>query len=363
MDDLLNLDNELLLELAISLLIVVVGTFIGGWLLVAIGRLLARRAKGSFVTRIPNMLSRELRWFAFVLSLQIALIRLEIFDENVRGIMNTAFGLLYLGVGFVAVWRLIAAGFEELSRRLEGQDESGAILTLIPLLRQLSYLTLILISGTIILAYFGINISAFVAALGVGGLAISLAAQDTLADAISGALILIDRPFQVGDRIDVSELGEPGDVVEIGLRSSRIRLFDNRQVIVPNGLIARSQVVNYTFPDPIYRMNIKFGVSYGTDVQKVQEVVRQAIQGVDGILPDRPVNVHFWEMADSALIFRLEWWIDVTSGALMNGVPVKEIIYRALVDNGIEVPFTVYDINLKLGEDEQALFAEALQGA
>jgi MscS family membrane protein len=360
MDNLLNIDSDILIELGISLLIVVLGTLIGGWLLFGIARFLARRAKGSFLAQFPQVLKRELRWFAFLLSLQIALFRLDLFDASMRGLLNTIFGLLYLAVIFVVVWRLITAGFNELVLRLEGKGESGAIVTLIPLLRQLSYLLLILVSGTVILAYFGVNISAFVAALGVGGLAISLAAQDTLADAISGALILIDRPFQVGDRIDVSELGAPGEVVEIGLRSSRIRLFDNRQVIVPNGLIARSQVVNYTSPDPIYRMSFEFGVSYDTDLDKVRQVAFDAVRGVEGVLQDRPINVHFWDMADSALVFRLEWWIDVSSGALMTGVPVKEVIYRALVDNGIEVPFTVYDVNLKLGEDEQALFSRTL---
>lgn len=363
MDNLLNFDNEVLVQLGISLLIVLIGTLVGGWLLVKLAQILGRRAKGVFVAQIPSIIKRELRWLAFAVSLQIAVLRLDIFEDTARDLIFRGFGLAYLFVAFVAVWRLIAAGFEELERRMSEEQETRALATLIPLLRQLSYFALILIAGTVILAYFGINISAFVAALGVGGLAISLAAQDSLADAISGALLLIDQPFQVGDRIDVSELGAPGDVIEIGLRSSRIRLFDNRQVIVPNGVIARSQVVNYTSPDPLYRMNFEFGVSYGTDVDKVQQVARDAIRQVDGVLLDHPINVHFWEMADSALVFRLEWWIDITSDALMSGVPVKEVIYRALVENGIEVPFTVYDVNLKLGEDEQKLFASSLQGA
>jgi small-conductance mechanosensitive channel len=361
MDAFLETGDELLLNLGISLLIVIVGYFIGGRLLVGLARTLARRAEGALVGQAARAIEPQLRWFMLVLSLQIALLRLDFIDEQVKMWINQASGVLYIVIAFLAIWRLIGACFDWLGTRLEARQETDALQKLLPLLKQLSYFTLILVSVTVLLSYLGINVAAFVAALGVGGLAVSLAAQDTLADAISGALIILDRPFQVGDRIDVLDVGSPGDVIEIGLRSSRIRLLDNRQVIVPNGVIARSQVVNYTSPDPILRLAFEFGVSYGADVDRVRQVVTDAVQTADGVLQDRPVSVLFWQMGDSALIFRVEWWIDLSAKTLMSGVPVREIIYRALQANGIEVPYSIYDVNLKLGGEERALFARAVQ--
>ena len=126
---------------------------------------------------------------------------------------------------------------------------------------------LVLIGLLVILDHVGFNISALVAAIGIGGLAISLAAQDTIANMISGVIILIDQPFRTGDRIEIQELNTWGDVVNIGLRSTRIRTLDNRLVIVPNSQISNNLVVNYTNTDPHYRIQSEIGVAYGTDLR------------------------------------------------------------------------------------------------
>ena len=95
----------------------------------------------------------------------------------------------------------------------------------------------VIVSILVVLDYFGVDVTALVTALGIGGLAISLAAQDTLSNMISGIMLLMDQPFRIGDRIEIqgltTGLSTRGDVVAIGLRSTRIRTRDNRMVIVP----------------------------------------------------------------------------------------------------------------------------------
>lgn len=198
-----------------------------------------------------------------------------------------------------------------------------------------------------ILSNFGVNVTGLVAVLGIGGLALSLAAQDTLADTISGFIILLDQPFRVGDRIEISELDTWGDVVEIGTRTTRIRTRDNRMVIVPNSIIGKSQIVNYTYPDPRYRIQIEIGVEDGVNVGQVRTVITNAVRKVEGILPDKPVDVLFLDYGDASLILRVRWWIDSFIDTRRMFDKVNEEIYNALKESGIGMPPQTMDINLK----------------
>jgi len=108
---------------------------------------------------------------------------------------------------------------------------------------------IIFIALITILSHFNVDVTALLATLGLIGLALSLAAQDTLNDIINGVLIWLDRPFRIGDRIEIQGDKMWGDVIDIGTRSTRILLIDNTMVIVPNSVIGKNQVINYSYPD------------------------------------------------------------------------------------------------------------------
>ncbi len=168
---------------------------------------------------------------------------------------------------------------------------------------------------------------------------------------ISGVIILIDQPFRAGDRIEIQELNTWGDVVSIGLRSTRIRTLDNRLVIVPNSSISNNQVVNYTFPDPRYRIQTEIGVAYGTDLRIVREVITESLQGVEGVLPEMPVDILFMEFGDSAMILRVRWWIASYIDARRSTDRVNETIYLALEQAGIELPNPMMTVEIKKSGD------------
>ena len=206
---------------------------------------------------------------------------------------------------------------------------------------------LLLVGLIVILDRVGFNISALLTAIGIGGLALSLAAQDTIANMISGVIILIDQPFRAGDRIEIQELNTWGDVVSIGLRSTRIRTLDNRLVIVPNSSISNNQVVNYTYPDPRYRIQTEIGVAYGTDLRVVRTEITEALQNLEGVIPEKPVDILFLEFGDSAMILRVRWWIESYVDARRSADRVNEAIYLALEAAGIELPNPMITIELK----------------
>jgi small-conductance mechanosensitive channel len=183
-------------------------------------------------------------------------------------------------------------------------------------------------------------------------LALSLAAQDTLADVISGVIIFLDQPFRIGDRIEIQGLGTWGDVVDIGTRTTRIRTRDNRLVIVPNSMIGSNQIVNYTYPDPRYRVQIEIGIGYGSDIEKVRLTIEGAVSKVEGVLTDKPVDALFLDFGPSATVFRVRWWIDSYVDTRRMFDRVNEALYAALDAAGVEMPFTTYDVNVKLGAQE-----------
>jgi small-conductance mechanosensitive channel len=199
-----------------------------------------------------------------------------------------------------------------------------------PFFRRVALILLTAVGLITLLGHFNVDVSAMVTTLGIGSLAIALAAQAALADTISGFIIMIDQPFRIGDRIEILDLNTWGDVVDIGLRSSRIRTRDNRMVIVPNSLIGKSLVVNHSYPSTQYRIQVHIGVAYGSDIELVRETIIEAVRSVEGVLPDRPVEALFLEFGDSALIFRVRWWIESYVDTRRMYDRVNTAVYKAL---------------------------------
>jgi small-conductance mechanosensitive channel len=200
-----------------------------------------------------------------------------------------------------------------------------------------------------------------VTTLGIGSLAIALAAQTVLGDTITGFAIMVDRPFRIGDRIEIQDLDTWGDVVDIGLRSSRIRTRDNRMVIVPNSIIGKSLVVNYSYPDTQYRIQVHIGIAYGSDIELARKTMIETVQKVEGVLPDRQVEALFLEFGDSALIFRVRWWLESYVDTRRMFDRVNTALYEALERAGIELPFPQRDLHHKIDPHELEPLGAILQ--
>jgi small-conductance mechanosensitive channel len=145
----------------------------------------------------------------------------------------------------------------------------------VPLVRKLTTLAVALILVTVVAKHFGQDVTSLVAALGVGSLAIGLAAQQTLGNMIAGFTLLVDRPFRPGDRIKLAS-GESGEVVEIGVRSTRILMAERNLLIVPNTELANSRVVNFAFPSVAARGEVRVTVAYESDVARAAALLEAA---------------------------------------------------------------------------------------
>jgi small-conductance mechanosensitive channel len=200
-----------------------------------------------------------------------------------------------------------------------------------------------------VLSYLGVQITPLLAGAGVAGLAFALAAQDIISNFFGGAIIMVDKPFKVHDRIKIDEF--VGDVVSIGPRSTRIQTIEYQLVTVPNSKLANSMVINYAAPDARLKVRVPVSVAYGTSVPRVKEILleiaREAAKTTEYVLDDPAPKVFFLEFGDSSLNFMLEIW--ARGFALTWEVKdcVNERIYQRFTEEGIEIPFKQLDVRMR----------------
>jgi len=198
----------------------------------------------------------------------------------------------------------------------------------------------------------GISLTAVFASAGIVGLALALAARETIANFFGGISILFDRPFRTGDYI-ILDSGERGEVAEVGLRSTRIITRDDVQVSIPNYKITEAKIINESVPRNRFRVRIKAGVAYGSDVDQVEELLLQTAKSnqLVTLLPEP--RVRFRSFGDSALEFELLCWAykPESKGKLMH--QLNRDIYKAFNAAGIEIPFPQRDVHL-IKEDDIA---------
>lgn len=209
---------------------------------------------------------------------------------------------------------------------------------LLPVTRKIASLVLYFVAASIILANFGVNISALVTTAGVASLAVALAAQETLSNMFGGFAILMDRPFRVGDVIQMAN-GTSGEVIEIGLRSTRIKLFDGNALVVPNKEIANQSVTNLALPTPQAAIRMTISVDARTDVERAKQVLLAAVKSHPEILKEPAPGVWFTAIGRESLDLFLSCWVASYQDRFRVTDELNLLLLQALRENGIVVPY------------------------
>ncbi len=220
---------------------------------------------------------------------------------------------------------------------------------LVELLRLVIKYVVWFVGFMMILSVFEINITPFLAGAGIAGLAVALAAQDIISNFFGGAIITVDKPFKVGDRIKVDTYY--GDVISIGPRSTRLKTLEYQIVTIPNNKITSNVIINYAEPDQKLRISIPVSVAYGTNPEKVKEILlgiaHNTIKNTEYLLYEPVPKVFFLEFSESSLNFILYVW------AKKYNLPdeVKDVINSRIAERfaaeGIEIPFPQMEVRLK----------------
>jgi len=221
----------------------------------------------------------------------------------------------------------------------------------IPLLDRTVKIVVFTLAVLIVLEHFGVDIKGMVAVLGIGSLAVALAAQDTLANMIGGFTIMIDRPFRVGDMVSLPD--ERRVVVhEIGIRSTKFLTFDNTLVIVPNAELIKSTIHNVTYPMPQVRVAVDVGVSYDSDIRKVREVLLDEARQHPGVLDDPAPQFFFLNFGDSSLDVTLRCHVACAEDHRKTSSELRIQILKRFRAEGIEIPFPQRVVTM-LGDGEE----------
>lgn len=263
----------------------------------------------------------------------------KVLDNLLNGSVNLGLKLivflLILLIGFRIVKILIkllnkGKGFNKLEKSVQ---------TFIISFVNILFKCLVLITG---LAYIGIPMTSLITLFGTASLAVGLALQGGLTNMVGGLMILIFKPFKVGDYVDTH--ADSGTVSEISIFYTTLVTPDNKRVVLPNGNLANSSVVNYSHFQK-RRLDIDFSTSYNSDIEKVKKVIREVIESEEKILKDEDIFVRLTSHADSALIFSVRIWVknedywNVKFNMLEN-------VKIAFDKNKIEIPYPQLDVHM-----------------
>lgn len=305
-----------------------------------------RRTATDLDDRILAVVKRPLYWLIILVGLYVAAHRLNL-DLHAR-VFDVIDGAIYVAGVFVAVkvtCDVLNVALEWYSaRRLDERLDQRVGQEFIPLIEKLVKLFVVVSGFIVVLSHFGYNISSLVAALGVTSLAIGLAAKETLSNMISGFIIMVDRPFRIGDRVELAS-GKTGDVMDIGLRSTKIRDIDNNVIVIPNTEVVNASVTNQSYPEPHVTEKIKVGVAQGSDLEKVRRVMLELAAAQPRVLKDPPPAVYFQDFGEFSLNLLLVVWLESFRDKLPVRDAINSEIYRRFAEEGIEIPFpsrTVY---------------------
>ncbi|MEO1203230.1 MAG: mechanosensitive ion channel family protein, partial [Pseudomonadota bacterium] len=186
------------------------------------------------------------------------------------------------------------------------------------------------------LSQLGVNVAAALAGVGVAGIAIGFAAQDSVANVISGILIFWDKPFVVGDWIETE--GEYGKVTNITLRTTRIRTPQNTYIVVPNKRIIDEVLENYSKHGEM-RVDVTVGIAYKEDISEARAALIESASGVEGVLDDPKPDVVVDELGGSSVNLKVRGWVKTGDDRRRVYFRLAEASKTALDDAGIEIPF------------------------
>ena len=264
-----------------------------------------------------------------------------------------ASGIIYI-ILVVIVCNLIYHVIDELLKWYVSsqQDSAGAVMSrqMMPVAEKIVSLFLMGAALIVVLKHFNYDIFSLVTALGIGSLAIGMAAKDTLAHMISGFTIMLDRPFRIGDRIQLVG-GQIGDVADIGLRSTKIKTLDNQLLIIPNSDLCNSILTNQAFPNRRAKGRINIGVAYGSDVDQVKLLLVSTAGEVEDVLSEPVPEAYFVSFGDSALNMALFFWVEEYSQLFAITDKINSLIIKRFAEHTIEIPFPTRTVKIQKGTD------------
>ena len=334
----------------VQVLVVMASTFLMAKLISFLFRAVLKRIVSKTATNLDDVILGEAERPVYAsLVLLGGYLSLRIVFAEVDLPASASSWFLTIGIYYwtVFLWQLITILLEAASR---SSTKFVAIQpATYPLFNNIFKLVLI---GAVVFALikaWGVDATGWLASAGIVGIAVGFASKDTLSNLFAGVFIMADRPYRVGDYVQL-DTGERGKVSLIGLRSTRIITRDDIEVTVPNAIIGGGKIVNETGgPHEKMRVRIPIGIAYGTDINNVERLLLEVVEGQEGneICTYPSPRVRFRGFGSSSLDFELLCWIQEPEYRGLVKHRLLSDIYHAFRQNKVEIPFSKQDLYIK----------------
>ncbi len=265
----------------------------------------------------------------------------EYLDEGLSWIMDILPNLLTAGIILIVGWWIVKFINRMVRKFFEKKDYDRALETF---LESFISIALKLLLFVLVITQLGVKSSSLVALVGAAGLAVGLALQGSLANFAGGVLILVFKPFKVGDFISAG--GIDGTVKEISIFTTKLNTFGNQVAILPNGQLSNNSIINFNV-ESTRRDKIDIGIGYGSNIKKAKEILLDICDGNEQILKDPAPAVFVGELADSSVNLTLRFWAENADFWAAHFYVMEEA--KARFDAaGIEIPFPQLDVHKKV---------------
>lgn len=337
----------------ISILIIV-----GTVLVVKLLSYLSKKYLKPFVTRTSNRLDdvayysmdSPILFAIMLLGIWIAIHRL-VYPDNFVNVVDSAYGILIV----LDITWIFARLSGSLLQVYWGHHADGQANKMLPIVKR-TILVLVWIIGLVMaLSNVGVNISALLGTLGIGGIAFALAAQDTVKNVFGAFTILTDKPFTIGDTIHIDNY--EGTVVDVGVRSTKIRDYDGRIITLPNYKVTDASIINIS-TEPMRRVVMKVGLTYDTTPEKMKEAL-DILRAIPGRVENASSNpsdaiANFSDYTDSALVITFMYYIVKQGNVLKVPSDVNMEILSSFNKAGLEFAFPTRTVYIHKDESEDA---------
>ncbi len=303
---------------------------------------LASRTKILFDDHLVSFLHTPICWSIFWMGVLHALV-IEEMNPPWQTVLPAATKSFVLLIWSVAVLKAFNKLAEDNFASILNKGQIGRDLFL--LLKNILRVILFVVCLLWLLAIWDVDLTPLFASAGIAGIAVALAAKDTLANFFGGISIFMDGTFKVGEYI-ILDSGERGEVVMIGIRSTRIKTRDDVIVTIPNSILANSKIINESAPIPRFRIRVPVGVAYGSDLDKVEGVLLDVAARNPDVVKEPEPRVRVRSLADSSVNFELLCWV---VDPRFKGREIHKLlaaVHDTFAEQGISIPFPQRDIHL-----------------
>ena len=307
-------------------------------------RNLVARTRFKFDDHLIDHLHNPVFTSVILIGTALAVNLLKIEDPFESIILSVLLTIAYI------VWTLFLIRVtRSVLRNIAENDQHVAVLhpQTLPLFENIVFITIIVLAVYIIFTAWNVDMTAWLASAGIVGIAVGFAAKDTLANLFSGVFIMADAPYKIGDFV-VLDSGQRGEITHIGIRSTRLMTRDDIEVTVPNSVMGNTMIINESGgPAERFRIRVAVGVAYGSDIDKVREVLMDIALTDEAVCEDPEPRVRFRTFGASSLDFELLCWIDqpVLRGRVIDALNCK--VYKRFIEEKIEIPYSKHDLYIK----------------